>query len=185
MTELSPLQATRQWLDDIVVGLNLCPFAAPVISNNGLYIEVSDADQSEQQLAAVLQQLDKLQQVDASDIETSLLIFSHGLSDFDQYWELVGIANDLLQQVGLEGIIQIASFHPYYQFEEVAEDDVSHYTNRSPYPMLHFIREEQLSRALQSYPDPQQIPQRNIRRLRQLGKKALLKKLAGCGMPSQ
>ena len=185
MTELSPLQATRQWLDDIVVGLNLCPFAAPVINNDGLHIEVSDAEQSEQQLAAVLQQLDKLQLADVSELETSLLVFSHGLSDFDQYWELVGIANDLLQQVGLEGIIQIASFHPLYQFDGVPDDDVSHYTNRSPYPMLHFIREEQLASALQNYPNPQQIPERNILRLRQLGKKALLKKLAGCGMSSQ
>jgi hypothetical protein len=180
MSELSPLQITRNWLDSVVVGLNLCPFAGPVISNNGLYCEVSTAITEDQQLAAVLKQLDSLQQTDASEIETSLLIFTEGLRSFDEFWELVGIAEDLLEQVGLAGIIQIASFHPDYVFDGVAEDDVSHYTNRSPYPMLHFIREAQMSRALQDYPDPQGIPERNIQCLQQLGKKQLLQTLADC-----
>ena len=88
------------------------------------------------------------------------------------------MANELLQQAGLQGVIQIASFHPDYCFDGVPEDDVSHYTNRSPYPMLHFIREAQLTRALENYPQPELIPEKNIRKLQAMGKPALLKLLA-------
>ena len=171
-------QQTRQWLETIVVGLNLCPFAGPVLKADGVHIDVCPAEQDRAIIAAVLEQLDQLQQTDESTIATSLLVFSNGLKDFDQYWSLVEVANELLQQVGLEGVIQIASFHPDYCFEGVPEEDVSHYTNRSPYPMLHFIREAQLSRALGNYPQPELIPDNNIRKLQALGKPALLKLLA-------
>ena len=165
-------QQTRQWLETIVVGLNLCPFAGPVLKADGVHIDVCPAEQDQAIIAAVLEQLDQLQQTDESTIATSLLVFSNGLKDFDQYWSLVEVANELLQQVGLEGVIQIASFHPDYCFEGVPEEDVSHYTNRSPYPMLHFIREAQLSRALGNYPQPELIPDNNIRKLQALGKPA-------------
>ncbi|MFA7555173.1 MAG: DUF1415 domain-containing protein [Spongiibacteraceae bacterium] len=175
---LDPAQQTQRWLSNIVVGLNLCPFAAPVLKQGGLHIEVCEAELIDHLLAAVLQQLDKIQQCDESSIATSLLVFSHGLTDFDQYWDFVEIANEVLVEVGLEGIIQIATFHPNYCFEGMDEDDVSNYTNRSPYPMLHFIREEQLEKALASYPDVDKIPDTNIQRLQSLGKTELLKLLA-------
>lgn len=177
-SKLTPEQATRLWVDRVVVGLNLCPFAAPVIKNDGLYVEACYAQEPEALLRAVLEQLDKLQRSDESDIATSLLVFADALEDFDQYWAFVEVASELLQAAGLEGVIQIASFHPNYCFEGVAEDDVSHYSNRSPWPMLHFIREAQLSRALAGYPNPEQIPDNNIRRLRALGKSELLNLLA-------
>ena len=174
-----PKQQTLDWLHRIVIGLNLCPFAAPVVNQQGLHIEVCSATAPEQQLAAVLQQLDLLQQQDEESIATSLLVFEKGLTDFDQYWAFVDVAEGIVEEVGLEGVVQIASFHPDYCFEGVDPDDVSHYTNRSPFPMLHFIREEQLTRALGSYPEPEKIPENNIQRLRELGKPALLKLLAG------
>ncbi|WP_101758589.1 DUF1415 domain-containing protein [Oceanicoccus sp. KOV_DT_Chl] len=173
----NPAQQTMDWLQGIVIGLNLCPFAAAVVNEQSLHIEVCAAQTHEEQLVAVLKQLDLLQQQDEDSIATSLLVFSQGLQDFDQYWGLVELAEEVLTEVGLDGVIQIASFHPDYCFEGVDADDVSHYTNRSPYPMLHFIREAQLSRALAGYPDPEKIPENNINRLRQLGKPALLQLL--------
>ena len=172
------VQQTRQWLQTIVVGLNLCPFAAPVLKAGGVHIAVCEAETDQAIIAAVLQQLDQLQQTDESTIATSLLVLSNGLREFSDYWSLVEVANELLQQAGLQGVIQIASFHPDYCFDGVPEDDVSHYTNRSPYPMLHFIREAQLTRALENYPQPELIPEKNIRKLQAMGKPALLKLLA-------
>ena len=123
---------TRLWLEKIVVGLDLCPFAAPVINEDRLRLEICDSSELEDMLSAVLRELDLLQQNDEHLIATSLLVFRNGLEEFDDFWSLVEIANELLQQVGLEGVIQIASFHPDYCFEGVAVDDASHYTNRSP-----------------------------------------------------
>lgn len=171
------ISRTRFWLEKMVVGLNLCPFAAPVINDDRLRLEICNSSQLEEMLSVVLRELDLLQQNDEHTIATSLLVFSHGLEEFDDFWSLVEIANELLQQVGLEGVVQIASFHPAYCFEGVAADDASHYTNRSPFPMLHFIREAQLSRVLAAYPDPEAIPENNIRRLQELGKQEILKLL--------
>jgi hypothetical protein len=172
-----PIQATQHWLREMVVGLNLCPFAAPLLDTDSLLIERCDEPQLEQQLAAILLQLDKIQLAEESAIATSLLVFSQGLNAFDEFWGLVELADELLQQVGLEGEIQIASFHPAYCFEGVAEDDASNYSNRSPYPTLHFIREAQLTKALANYPNPEKIPENNIRRLQQLGVEALLQRM--------
>lgn len=175
--QIDPLQETRNWLETVVVGLNLCPFAAPVVRGQGLTIELCEQRDHEAMLAAVLQQLDILQQTEQNDIATSLLVFSQALDQFEEFWAFVELANELLQQAGLEGLIQIASFHPQYCFEGEPEGDVSHFTNRSPYPTLHFIRESDMSRALAQHPSPEQIPANNIRRLRQLGKPALLRLL--------
>jgi uncharacterized protein len=180
MLKKDPAEQTLQWLQAVVVGLNLCPFAAPVITAKQLHIDVCDQQQLELLAAAILKQLDLLQQSAESDIATSLLVFSRGLKDFNAYLDLLDTANDLLSQAGLEGVIQIASFHPDYCFHGVEEDDVSNYSNRSPYPMLHFIREAQLSRVLDYYPNPEQIPEDNIRRLRALGKEQLIALLAAC-----
>lgn len=164
---------TRHWLKSIVVGLNLCPFAAPVLKQNTLHIEVCDKSLEKDIYRAVLEQMDFLQASDEDTVATSLLVFSHALEDFDDYLIIVDMANELLEQTGLEGHIQIASFHPQYCFAEVPEEDISHYTNRSPYPMLHFIREAQMARVLKNYPNPEAIPNNNIECLRGLGIEAL------------
>ena len=102
-------------------------------------------------------------------MSTSLLVYSQALTNFDDYLDVLDRVNDLIIEAGLEGIIQLASFHPDYCFEGVEQDDVSNYTNRSPYPMLHFIREQSLAAALENYPNPDKIPDNNIKRLKDLG----------------
>jgi hypothetical protein len=169
---------TRRWLQDMVVGLNLCPFAAPVLRDNSLRIASSDAQSDEALLTAVLAELDQLQSSDESAISTTLLVFTHALQTFDDYLDIADAANDLLAEVGLDGIIQIATFHPDYCFAGEAADDPANYSNRSPYPMLHFIREAQMSRVLANYPNPEAIPDNNIRRLRELGREQLLALIA-------
>ena len=161
--------ATRHWLEKIVLGLNLCPFAGPVLTANTVHFSCCDSVEMEAVAEAILHELDRLQSCDESDIATTLLIFSTALSDFTEFWDAAGMAGDLLEQAGLEGVIQIATFHPDYCFEGCDPDDVENYSNRSPFPMLHFIREAQLARMLQEYPNAESIPDNNIERLQQLG----------------
>jgi len=165
----SPEAATRHWLEQIVLGLNLCPFAGPALKADTVHFSCCDSAAMEDIAAAILIELDRLQGSQESDIATTLLIFSAGLADFTEFWDAAGMATELLAEAGLEDVIQIATFHPDYCFEGSGPDDVENYSNRSPYPMLHFIREAQLTRLLQDYPSPEQIPENNIRRLRQLG----------------
>lgn len=175
-----PATTTLNWVRQFVVGLNLCPFAAPVLRQQGLKIVVCEAVDSKELIAAVLEQLDWLQQQDEGSVATSLLVFSRTLTAFDDYWQFVGVAEQLLADAGLEGVIQIASFHPDYCFAGVDPDDVSHFSNRSPFPMLHFIREAHLSRVLDTVSDPDSIPDANIRRLRTMGREAIDRLLKQC-----
>lgn len=181
-TVISPEQATRQWVKEFVVALNLCPFAAPVLRGERLRITATEADRDQAIFSAMLTELEFLYQADADELHTSLLVFSHALHDFNDYLDVADIASDLVVEAGLEGIIQVATFHPDYCFEGVPATDASNFSNRSPYPMLHFIREEQMERALASYPEPEKIPDNNIRRLQAMGVseiRALNRKLLG------
>jgi hypothetical protein len=126
-----------------------------------------------------LLELDSLINSDEQVVATSLLIFSRGLPDFDHYLMLLDHAQQLLQQAGLEGHIQIASFHPHYCFAGVAEDDLGNYTNRSPLPMFHFIRESQLQQAVARHPQPEKIPENNIKALHTLGRESVLRLYTG------
>ncbi len=175
-----PSTTTLNWVQRFVIGLNLCPFAAPVLRQQGLQIAVCETTDSQGLMRAVLEQLDLLHQQDEYSVATSLLVFSHALKDFDDYWQFVGLAEQLLADAGLEGVIQIASFHPDYCFAGVDPEDVSHFSNRSPFPMLHFIREAHLSRVLDTVSDADSIPEANIRRLRTLGREAIDQLLKQC-----
>ncbi len=183
MTNEDPAEIVKQqtlaWLDRFVIGLNLCPFASKVRDDGTLHIEVCQKTDWDDLVRSVLLQLEALLQADEKVISTSLLVFSHAVAEFDEFLELLAAANEILAETQLDGVIQIASFHPDYVFEEEPEDDVSHYTNRSPYPMLHFIREAQLTQALKHFPNPEQIPIDNISCLRELGKADIDKLLAG------
>lgn len=183
---------TRRWIADFVVAENLCPFAAPVLRPNPLsepqdepLLRIAVCDQqAEAELAqAVLNELDLLQRTPEQEVATSVLVFSSALTAFDDYLDFLGFAEELLAECGLEGVIQIASFHPDYVFDGVRADDPSHYSNRSPWPMLHFIREDQITRALQNHPDPNAIPERNIAHLRALGTPAISALLARIRSP--
>lgn len=165
----SVIEATRQWLEKIVIGLNLCPFAGPPWREGRIRFKVSEAT-SEQQLALELaEELLALQAADPADCETSLLIHPRVLGDFLDYNDFLDVADRLLEDLGLESILQIASFHPDYRFADSEPDDPANCTNRSPYPMLHLLREASIEAATARLPDPERIYERNIATMRQLG----------------
>jgi hypothetical protein len=157
----------RAWLDRFVVDLNLCPFARPVVA---LRIVVCSETDPQSIARALMAELDLLQQSAETEIATTLLVFQYALTDFNDYLGVIETAEALLQELGLSGVIQLASFHPDYLFAGEAKEAVSHFTNRAPYPIIHFLREDMLSRALTHYVDPEQIPLRNIQTLESLGR---------------
>ncbi|MCZ6828761.1 MAG: DUF1415 domain-containing protein [Gammaproteobacteria bacterium] len=166
-------QLTRRWLQECVLALELCPFAAPVLKDDSLRIAVSVAATPELQLQDFLIELDLLQGCDEGKISTTLLVYAEGLQDFAEFLELLELAQALLEQAGLAGVVQLASFHPQYRFEGEPAAALSHFTNRSPRPMLHLLRESMLTRVLAQYPDPAAIPRRNIARLEAMGREAV------------
>ena len=169
---------TKRWLLEVVIGHGLCPFAKAEYDTDRIHYEVIDATSPERQLAQILAQCKTL---DATpDRETSLLIFPAGLSAFDDFLDLLARANRALKKHGHEGVYQLASFHPAYLFADAPPNDPSHYTNRSPYPMLHILREASVEAALETYPNPQNIPNRNIQLTQNLGLAVMQDLLARC-----
>lgn len=169
---------TSQWLQRVVIGLKLCPFALQPFSAGLVSIVVSEAENEETLLLALTQELTRLDATPAQQLETTLLVAPRLLHDFLDYNDFLQRADDLLEARGFEGIYQIASFHPRYQFAGTRQDDAENYTNRAPYPTLHLLREDSLERVLANYPDPEQIPERNIDTMNRLGTAALAALLA-------
>ncbi|KZX55968.1 hypothetical protein A3709_06125 [Halioglobus sp. HI00S01] len=167
---------TRAWLTEFVVGLNLCPFARPVLDSPALRVAVCDKTEGPDLLRAFLLELDLLQSTPEEDVATTLLVFANALQSFDDYLDLLADAQDLLHESGLEGVIQLASFHPDYLFDGEDPAATSHFSNRAPWPTIHFLREDMLSRVLGDYPDPEAIPQRNMQTLASIGLLALKSK---------
>ena len=162
-------QHTRRWLEEFVVGLNLCPFARPLLDSPRLRIVTCPAVDPSTLQHFFLSELDRLQSCAESEIATSLLVFTGALDKFNDYLNFLGLAQDLLSEAGLEGVVQLASFHPNYQFDSEPADAASNFSNRSPWPTIHLIREDMLERVLLDYPDPDGIPGRNMKRLEALG----------------
>ncbi len=160
---------TRVWLERAVIGLNLCPFARAEYVRNRIAFRVSKATTMESLLSQLEAVLRELVAADPSSIETTLLIHPHVLQDFFDYNEFLGDADALLARMGLDGVVQIASFHPQYQFAGEDPADMSHFTNRSPYPMLHLLRESSVERAVRSGEDAETIVARNLATVRRLG----------------
>lgn len=161
------ISQTKAWLKTVVIGLNFCPFAKPVFEQGKVHFQVSDAQSLECCLEDLTAEALRLDQ--NSELETTLLIYENSLQDFENFLDVVDIANDFMEEQGYEGVYQLASFHPDYCFDDSDEDDPANYTNRSPYPMLHLIREESIERALASYKNPEKIPETNIKLARELG----------------
>ena len=138
-------QQIRAWLENFVVGLNLCPFAAPVVTSDGLRIKICESTDLEQIMQTFLIELNLIQSTSELDIATTLLVIPNALGDFEDYLDVVDIAETLLIDAGLEGVIQLASFHPQYQFAEEPVESASHFSNRSPYPLIHFLREDMMA----------------------------------------
>ena len=169
---------TRAWLSEFVVGLNLCPFARPVVTSDTLRVVVCLAEGEEGVAKALLDEIDFIQRVSETEVATTLLIYPKALTQFDDYLAFLDGAELLLEEVNLNGVLQLASFHPDYRFAGESIDAASHYTNRAPFPMIHLLREDMVTRALETFPSPEQIPERNIRLLKDLGVEHIQKMLA-------
>lgn len=168
--------AIEAWFEQFVIGLNLCPFARPLRAGKALRVAVCEGAEPALWRRAFLAELDLLQGSSEDSIATTLLVFSRGLADFETYLDLLADASDLVQAAGLEGEVQLASFHPRYRFQGEPANSVSHFTNRAPYPVIHLLRESMVTRALAVYPHPDQIPENNIRTLAALGRAEVLRR---------
>ena len=178
MTHSRAIASARQWLETVVVGLKLCPFANRELENGQVRFAVTDAKTETELLMALRSELSVL--TDDASVETTLLIHPKTLRDFYDFNDFLQVADTLLIDLALEGVVQIASFHPEYQFEGTAPDDAQNYTNRSPNPMLHLIREDSLARAIAAYPDVANIPARNVALMQSMGSRKVRALLAKC-----
>lgn len=169
VTDPDVIAATRRWVERVVIGLNLCPFAKLPYTRDAIRYEVSTASTTTDLLADLRRELSNLVARDPLDVETTLLIHPQVLGDFLDYNDFLDEADAVLVDLELDGTIQIASFHPDYQFADTTVDAIENVSNRSPYPMLHLLREASIARAVDSNIDVGTIPARNIETLRQLG----------------
>jgi hypothetical protein len=168
--------SVKSWIEKVIVGLNFCPFAKKEMERNTVRYAIFPATQVNAALSHLLEELALLDQL--QDIQTTLLIFPQGFADFDDFLDMLEMANILIGQGGYGGIYQLASFHPEYCFDGEEQNDPANYTNRSPYPILHILRESSIEAVLKRYPDPESIPENNIAKARELGSnfiKALMK----------
>ena len=163
------LADTQYWLERAVIGLKLCPFAKAVHQRSQIRFVVSAASGAHALAGELAVELQHLAAADPQAIDTTLLVHPQALQNFDEYNQFLDVADAMLTSLGLEGELQIASFHPNYRFEGSADDDISNCSNRSPYPTLHLLRESSVERAVETYPDTAEIYQRNIDTLGRLG----------------
>jgi len=170
LTDDQVIADTRHWIEKAVIGLNLCPFARSVYVKNQVRIVVSHARHLDALLDELDRELELLTTTPAEQIDTTLLVHPSLFPDFEVFNDFMGVVDDVVVEHDLEGVIQVASFHPAFLFEGEPEGDMSHFTNRAPYPTLHLLREDSISRAVQSEGgDADAIVDRNIRTLRELG----------------
>jgi uncharacterized protein len=174
----SYITQTQNWIKTVVVGCNFCPFAAKALLKESIRYVVLESENIEKIMASLTSELQFLDENDA--IETTFIIFPNHFQDFEQYLDLVELAEDLNAEEDYEGVYQVASFHPDYCFAGSDADDAANYTNRSVYPMLHLLREESITKALEHYQDPAGIPDRNIAFSQEKGLKYMQMLRAAC-----
>jgi len=163
------IAATKLWLEKAVIGLNLCPFAKGVHVKNQVRYVVSAAQTPEDLLAEVLKEFEVLAEASSEKIDTTLLIHPQVLTDFLDYNDFLEVVDAALEEVDLAGILQVASMHPQYQFADTELDDITNYTNRSPYPTLHILREDSIDQAVAAFPEAEMIFEKNIETMKNLG----------------
>jgi hypothetical protein len=159
-----------EWIEEAVIGLDLCPFAAQPVESESLRVAVVEAWDFERAVRASLDELERLVEADTDEISTTLVAFSEAFSDFETFLDAAAVVRELVGEAGLEGVVQVATFHPDYQFADTEPNELGNYTNRAPYPTLHFLREEDVTAAVGRHPDPDSIPQRNIETLESMGR---------------
>ena len=172
------VKSVERWLSDIVIDLNLCPFAKREFLKKSIRFQVSPARSEQELLQDLIVELALLNK--ESEIETSLLIHPEVLQDFDAYNQFLSFTDQMLDAMNMKGDFQIASFHPDYQFADTQVDDAENYTNRSPYPLLHILRESSLEQAIASHGNTEQIPNDNIELMNKLGAAEMAKRLNDC-----
>ncbi|MEC3765074.1 MULTISPECIES: DUF1415 domain-containing protein [Cupriavidus] len=177
------IAATRHWLERAVIGLNLCPFAKSVYVKEQVRYVVSAVTEAPDVMDDLERELRLLADADPAQIDTTLLILPHAVADFLDFNDLLYFAERLLASLGLEGTLQIASFHPHYQFAGTEPDDIENYTNRAPYPILHLLREDSIARAAAAFPDAADIYERNQAVMRRLGHEGWRRWMAGEAEP--
>jgi len=169
LTDSPALTQTRAWVEHAVIGLNLCPFAkAPQVKGLVRYVE-SQAQDPAALLSDLMNELQRLAKAPPERLETTLLVHPQVFSDFADFNDFLGVAEDTVADLGLEGVIQVASFHPDYRFEGTTADDITNATNRSPYPTLHLIREDSIDRAVAAFPEAETIYEANMATMERLG----------------
>ena len=180
---MNAIDETRHWLERAVIGLNLCPFAKAVHVKEQIRWVESPAEDPEQLLEDLVRELQFLAAADPAEVETTLLIHPRALTDFLDYNDFLDVADAAVESLGLAGVLQVASFHPDYQFAGTAPDDVENLSNRSPYPTLHLLREASIDEAVAAFPEAASIYERNIETLRRLGVQGWHRLMAGPGGP--
>ena len=169
---------TIRWLERAVIGLNLCPFAKAVHAKRQIRYAVCVADSPEALLNEVIGELQFLAATDPAETDTTLLIHPNVFTDFLDYNDFLEVADAAIAELKLDGVIQIASFHPQYQFSDTEPDDITNFTNRSPYPTLHLLREESVTRAVAAFAEAEDIFEKNIETMEKLGRAGWEKLLA-------
>lgn len=163
------LEDTRQWLEKAVIGLNLCPFAKSVYVKNQVRFVVSDATDPAQLAEQLAAELKLLADTSPEETDTTLLIHPYALQRFLDFNEFLDVADAIVDELELEGMLQVAAFHPKFQFDGTGVNDIGNYTNRSPWPTLHLIRESSIDRAVEAFPEAEAIFERNIETVTELG----------------
>lgn len=163
------IEKTKNWLEKVVIGLNLCPFAKHPFKSDKIRYVVFEKTDLNQLSELLVEELRLLAAADAVELETTLILLPNTLHDFEDYLNYVDFSEQLLEEFEFEGLIQVASFHPAYQFNGTKQDDVENYTNRSPYPMLHLLKESSVTWAVDNFPNVDEIPENNIKIMKELG----------------
>ena len=176
--DLRIIAQTKKWLQSVVVAHNYCPFAKREIDKGSVRYQVQHESGFNNLLETIIKECIWLDQY--AETETTLIVLASGFENFNSFLDLITIAEDLLVKQGYEGVYQLASFHPDYCFQGAEENDPANYTNRSPFPMLHLIREASIQIALENYPSPEDIPERNIEYARKQGLEKMKSLLAQC-----
>ncbi len=174
------IAAARCWVEQVVVKHNFCPFAHKPVRNNTIRYVASQAQDTDALVEDLINELLLLRSADHTKIETTVLVAANCLQRFDHYNQFLDLVDVLIEQFNLQGLIQVASFHPDYQFADLDKDDVRNYTNRSPCPMFHLILEDSIEKARASYPDVDMIPENNMRLLQELGLDQAKRQLQAC-----
>lgn len=166
---MDPVEETRAWLEKAVIALNLCPFAKAVHAKGQIRWMLSAASEPALLLGDLVRELQFLAAADPEAVDTTLIVHPHVLQDFADFNDFQDVADAQLAEMGLEGVLQVASFHPQFRFAGEPADDMGHFTNRSPHPTLHLLREDSIERAVEAFPQAESIYERNVQTLRELG----------------